>query len=451
MKKILILGAGRSSAALIDYLSQEGKRYNWLIQVVDAAPDIIQQYESKYENIQASQADVLDAQTRENLVQSADLIISMLPARFHIRVAESCLKLEKHLLTASYVDEEVQQLEEQIKRQNLIFLYECGLDPGIDHMSAMQMIEDIRQKGGYVTSFQSFCGGLMAPGSDDNPWRYKFTWNPRNVVLAGKGGTAQYIYKGVYKNIPHHQLFKRLTIVEIPEFGEFESYPNRDSLKYRELYGLYKAETILRGTLRRPGFCSAWHAFVQLGLTDDSYQVRNVENMTYAEFTRSYLPYSKDDLLTNFSRYIGADISSEVMQRIKWLGILDEKPIGLKKATPAQVMQQLLENKWQARKEDKDMIVMQHQIEYQIRDEHRKITSSLVTIGEIASLSGMAKTVGYPLGIAAKLILQDKIKERGLMIPIHKEIYEPVLDELKHMGISFREEDENLIPTGAKG
>jgi len=446
MKKILILGAGRSAAALIDYLSQVGQQNGWQIKVVDAAVEIIQLYESRYDNVQASQLNVLDATAREALVKETDLVISMLPARFHIHVAESCLKLNKHLLTASYVDDDVQQLAPKVKEQGLIFLYECGLDPGIDHMSAMQMIDKIRRQNGHVTSFQSFCGGLMAPGSDDNPWRYKFTWNPRNVVLAGKGGTAQYIYHGIYKNIPHHQLFKRLTMVEIPDYGDFESYPNRDSLKYKELYGLHQAATILRGTLRRPGFCSAWHAFVQLGLTDDSYQVRNVENMTYAEFTRSYLPYSKDDLLTNFSRYIGVDISSEVMQRIKWLGILDEKPIGLKKATPAQVMQQLLENKWTAKPTDRDMIVMQHQIEYQVHDELRKLTSSLVTIGEISNLSGMAKTVGYPLGIVAKLILQNKISQRGLMIPVHQEIYEPVLQELSHMNIAFVEQEESLTP-----
>lgn len=446
MKKILILGAGRSTAALIDYLSREGERHHWLIQVVDADAAIIRQYESRYANVEAAQLDIFDVEAREKLMQPAALIISMLPARFHIHVAESCIKLKKHLLTASYVDDAVHQLEAQIKEQGLIFLYECGLDPGIDHMSAMKSIDDIRSRGGKVTAFQSFTGGLMAPGSDNNPWRYKFTWNPRNVVLAGTGGTAQYIFKGIYKNIPHHQLFKRLTMVEIPGYGDFESYPNRDSLKYRELYGLYGAETILRGTLRRPGFCPSWHAFVQLGLTDDTYPVRNVENMTYAEFTRSYLPYSKDDLLTNFSRYIGVDISSEIMQRIKWLGLFDEKPIGLKKATPAQVMQHLLESKWQASPEDKDMIVMQHQLEYQLGEEERKVTSSLVTEGEIARLSGMAKTVGYPLGIAAKLILQDQISKRGLMIPVHAEIYEPVLKELEQLGISFIEEERSLTP-----
>ena len=446
MKKILILGAGRSTAALIDYLSHEGSRLDWLIQVVDADATIIRQYESRYENVEAAQLDIFDVEAREKLMQSADLIISMLPARFHIHVAESCIELQKHLLTASYVDDAVQQLESRIKEQGLIFLYECGLDPGIDHMSAMKSIDAIRNRGGKVTSFQSFTGGLMAPGSDDNPWRYKLTWNPRNVVLAGSGGTAQYIFKGIYKNIPHHQLFKRLTMVEIPGYGDFESYPNRDSLKYRELYGLYGAETILRGTLRRPGFCPSWHAFVQLGLTDDSYPVRNVENMTYAQFTRSYLPYSKDDLLTNFSRYIGVDISSEIIQRIKWLGLFEEKPIGLKKATPAQVMQHLLESKWQASAEDKDMIVMQHQLAYQLEDEEIKITSSLVTEGEIARLSGMAKTVGYPLGIAAKLILQERISQRGLMIPVHAEIYGPVLEELERLGITFIEEEESLTP-----
>jgi len=444
MKKILILGAGRSTAALVDYLSQQGQVYQWQIHLVDAAADVLEPYKDRYANVSVNTLDIFDTESQEHQIQSADLIISMLPARFHIHIAASCIKLKKHLLTASYIDEPVQQLETKIKEQDLVFLYECGLDPGIDHMSAMKCLDEIRGAGGQVTSFQSFTGGLMAPGSDDNPWRYKFTWNPRNVVLAGTGGTAQYIYRGIYKNIPHHQLFKRLTMVDIPNYGEFESYPNRDSLKYRELYGLYQAETVLRGTLRRPGFCSAWHAFVQLGLTDDSYLVRNVENMTYAEFTRSYLPYSKDDLLTNFSRYIGADISSETMQRIKWLGLFEDKPIGLKHATPAQVMQHLLENKWKASTEDKDMIVMQHQIEYLLEDEHKKITSSLVTIGEIGNFSGMAKTVGYPLGIAAKLVLQNKIQQRGLMIPVHQEIYEPVLTELAQLGITFTEEEETM-------
>lgn len=449
MKRILIIGAGRSSAALIAYLSKEGLKNQWELLVVDALPDIVQNYAKAYANVMALQLDILDAQAREQLIQQSDLVISMLPAQFHFHVANSCLNLHKPLITASYVDPEVRKLRKQIEEKGIIFLYECGLDPGIDHMSAMQIIDKIKGQGGKVTSFQSFCGGLMAPGSDNNPWRYKFTWNPRNVVLAGKGATAQYIYKGRYKNIPHHQLFKRLTMIEIPGYGEFESYPNRDSLQYRKLYGLYDAETILRGTLRRPGFCAAWHTFVQLGLTDDSYQVRNVENMTYADFAKAYLPYSEDDLVTNFCRYVSTDISSEIMQKIRWLGLLEEKPIGLKEASPAQVIQKLLENKWKAQPEDQDMVVMQHQIGYLLHGEHKKLISSLVTIGKVSGLTAMAKTVGYPLGIAAKLILENKISQKGLLIPTLKEIYQPILEELQVMGIRFSEleEEPNVATT----
>ncbi len=439
MKHILIIGAGRSSAALIDYLSKEGNTHHWALTVVDALPDIVQSYARAYANVKALQLDIFDAQAREQLIQQADLVISMLPAHFHIHIALSCLALQKPLITASYVDKEVSKLTPQIKEKGLIFLYECGLDPGIDHMSAMQVIDNIKIQGGTVTSFQSFCGGLMAPGSDNNPWKYKITWNPRNVVLAGKGATAQYIYKGRYKNIPHHQLFKRLTMIEIPGYGEFESYPNRDSLQYRDLYGLHEADTILRGTLRRPGYCAAWHTFVQLGLTDDTYPVRNVENMTYADFVKAYLPYSEDDLVTNFCRYVNTDISSEIMQKIRWLGILEDKLIGLKEATPAQVVQKILEEKWKAKPDDKDMVVMQHQIDYRLRGEQKKIISSLVATGEISGLSAMAKTVGYPIGIAAKLILENKITTKGLLIPIHKEIYQPILSELQSMGIRFIE------------
>lgn len=446
MKHILILGAGRSSAALIQYLSEQSTRYDWKISVADASEQAITLLQQQYPAIETQQLDVLDDDARRAIIKPTDLVISMLPARFHIHVVQSCLALQKHLITASYANDEVRALQSEIADKNLIFLYECGLDPGLDHMSAMRTIDEIKSEGGKVTSFQSFCGGLMAPGSDNNPWRYKLTWNPRNVVLAGKFGTAQYLYKGRYKNIPHHHVFKRLTAIEVPHYGRFESYPNRDSLKYRSMYGLYDAETILRGTLRRPGFCAAWNAFVQLGLTDDSYEVRNLENMTYADFVRAYLPYSEDDLITNFSRYIGVDITSELMERITWLGLLDEKSIGLSKASPADVLQKLLEEKWKTQPDDEDMIVMQHLIEHQQGNEKCLTKSSLVVTGKVNGLSGMAKTVGYPLGIAAKLILNKKISQRGLLIPIHREIYEPVLVELRTKGISFLETTDSLFP-----
>ena len=441
MKHILILGAGRSATVLVDYLSQESERHRWKITVVDAVETIIQQYARKYAHVEALTLDIFDALARETLIKQADLVISMLPPRFHIHIALSCLEQNKHLITASYRSEEVMKLQSQIADKGLIFLYECGLDPGLDHMSAMQLVDRIDATGGKITSFQSFCGGLMAPGSDDNPWRYKFTWNPRNVVLAGSMGVAQYLYKGRYKNIPYHRLFKRLTEIDVPEYEQFESYPNRDSLQYRELYGLYDAHTILRGTMRRPGFCAAWNAFVQLGLTDDRYPVRNVENMTYADFVRAYLPYSEDNLMTNFSRYIGIDITSETMQRIRWLGLLDETPIGLRDATPADVLQKLLESKWQAEPDDEDMVVMQHQFEYAQEGQTAQHVTSLVVTGQLSGFTAMAKTVGYPLGIAAKLILEDKISQRGLLIPVHREIYQPILKELATLGLRFTESE----------
>lgn len=450
MKHILIIGAGHSSAALIAYLNRESSKNQWEVIVADAMPDTVQHYANIYTYVRALQLDIFNVPAREQFIQQADLVISMLPAHFHIHVAVSCLKFNKPMITASYIDQEVKKLSRQIEDKNLTFLFECGLDPGIDHMSAMQAIDHIQERGGRITSFQSFCGGLMAPGSDDNPWRYKFTWNPRNVVLAGTGGAARYIYKGRYQHIPYHQLFKRLTMVEIPGLGAFESYPNRDSLQYRDLYGLYDASTILRGTLRRPGYCAAWHTFVQLGLTDDTYQVHNVENMTYADFLKTYLPYSEDDLSTNFCRYTNTDISSEIMHKVRWLGIMEERPIGLQQATPAQVMQKLLEEKWKTRPGDKDMIVMQHQMEYELQGERKskkKYISSLAVTGELSGLTAMSMTVGYPLGIAAKLILENKISQKGLMIPVHRAIYQPVLEELAQMGIQFTESVEDKDTT----
>jgi saccharopine dehydrogenase-like NADP-dependent oxidoreductase len=285
----------------------------------------------------------------------------------------------------------------------------------------------------------------MAPGSDDNPWRYKITWNPRNVVLAGKGGAAIYMLHGIYKHIPHHQLFKRLSEIEIPGFGKFESYPNRDSLKYINLYKLKNVETVLRGTLRRPGFCSAWNAFVQLGMTDDSYKVYQVKEMTYNDFTRTYLPYSKLDPKINFANYLHLSPDSSEMEKIEWLGILKHELIGLEEATPAQVMQKLLEEKWKAQPDDEDLIVMQHKLEYEMDGEKHKVISSMAHTGSFETLTGMAQCVGYPLGIAAMGILNGEIEMKGLHIPVEKQIYEPVLEKLKSLGIDFIEEDE-VIP-----
>jgi saccharopine dehydrogenase-like NADP-dependent oxidoreductase len=362
----------------------------------------------------------------------------MLPAHLHMLVAVGCLQYGKHLLTASYINPEINALHEAAKLKELIFLCECGLDPGIDHMSAMQVINRIKAEGGEVVSFKSFCGGLVAPQAEgDNPWKYKFTWSPRNVVLAGQG-VSQYLEGGQSKYVPYWQLFRQVTPVQIPDYGSFESYPNRNSIAYQEIYGLQQAKTIVRGTLRRTGFCAAWHVLVQLGLTDDTYEI-NVKNKTYAEFISSFLPPGRKSLLERLAYYTGLPAHAEPLQKVQWLGLLTDTPIGLEKATPARVLQNLLEKKWKTQSGDQDLIVMQHQFKYRQNGKYKELHASMAVEGETDGTTGMAKTVGLPLGMAARLVLEDKIPQRGVILPIYPEIYVPVLSELSGMNVKFVE------------
>jgi saccharopine dehydrogenase-like NADP-dependent oxidoreductase len=440
MKNILVLGAGRSSSVLIHYLHKEAIKYNWKITVADASLQLALEKTADMTNANAISFDIFDEQQASKHFSEADLVISLLPPALHVHVAKACLKLQKHLITASYVSNEMQLLDEEAKKRDVVILNECGLDPGIDHMSAMQMMDEIRREGGVITCFKSYCGGLIAPESDDNPWGYKFTWNPRNVVLAGQG-TVKYILNGKYKYLPYHKVFANTETVYIPGYGDFDGYANRDSLSYREVYGLQNIPTILRGTLRSAGYCSAWNIFVQLGMTDDTYILENSANMTYREFINAYLPFGNGKpVLENLAAYTGLHTASQELTKLEWLGIFEDEVIGLPTATPAQILQQLLEKKWKLQPDDKDMVVMQHQVSYQLAGCTHQRTSSMVVLGDNSVNTGMAKTVGLPLGIAAKLVLQGKISRRGVVIPVYPEIYEPVLAELAELGISFREE-----------
>lgn len=443
MKNILIIGAGRSATSLIHYLSETAAAKDWKITVADAHVETAQRQAKGLDRVAAVALDIYDSATKDALISEADVVVSMLPAHLHMLVAVGCLQFDKHLLTASYISPEMNALNEAAKHKNLVFLCECGLDPGIDHMSAMQVIHRIKAERGEVSSFKSFCGGLIAPQSEgDNPWKYKFTWSPRNVVLAGQGvaarRTAQYLEKGQHKYIPYWQLFRQVTPVEIQGYGRFEAYPNRNSLSYQDAYGLQQAQTILRGTLRRTGFCAAWHVLVQLGITDDTYEI-HVKNKTYADFLASYLPGGAGLLLDNLSKYVGLPAQSAPLQKLQWLGIFENTPIGLEKATPAQVLQQLLETRWQARPEDHDLVVMQHQFRYTVKGKQTELHASLAVEGEVNGQTAMAKTVGFPLGIATRLVLEDKIPQRGVILPIYPEIYTPVLSELSRMNVKFVE------------
>jgi saccharopine dehydrogenase-like NADP-dependent oxidoreductase len=438
MQNILIIGAGRSASSLIKYLLEQSVRENWFITVGDVSIGLVKQKTEGYPNARAIQFDINDEAQREAEIKRADLVISMLPAFMHMNVAMDCVRLKKHLATASYVSKEMKELDEQAKAAGIILMNEIGLDPGIDHASAMKVIDHIHEQGGELTSFKSYCGGLVAPESNDNPWGYKFSWNPRNVVLAGQG-TAQFIEDGCYKYIPYNRLFTQTETIEVDGHGKFTAYANRDSLSYRKFYNIEKIPTMLRGTLRMPGYCRAWNVFVKLGLTDDSYKIEASETLTYGDLLTALLPKGKESVKEKLIMFMGNEMNAEELAMIEWLGIFGDRKIRLANATPAQILQDLLEEKWLLKENDKDMIVMQHQFEYVLNGKNKKIISSLVVKGEDQTYTAMAKTVGLPLAITAKLILQGKIKARGVTIPTSKEIYEPVLKELEEYDVTFKE------------
>lgn len=435
-KNILLLGAGRSTGAIISYLSNFLTENRWFLTVADVSLKHAQQKIKGINNCQASQIDITNKSDLQSFISKSDVVISMIPAHMHYPVAQECVKQGKSFFTASYVSKELSSLNQEAKEKGVLLLMETGLDPGIDHMSAMQEIDMIKNQGGEITLFKSFTGGLVAPESDNNPWNYKFTWNPKNVILAGQG-TVKFIRNGKYKYITYHNLFKRLEKIEIENHDDFEGYANRDSLKYMDIYGLKDIPTLLRGTLRKKGFCSAWDIFVQLGMTDDSYLI-SCKNLSYRDFINSYLVYSDTKSVEDkISEFFKIPKSDPIFEKLEWSGIFSQEKISLDKASPADVLLHLLEDKWMLMPNDKDMVVMQHQFEYILEGKKHFKTSSLVIKGENAQQTSMAKTVGLPLGIAVKLHLQNKINLAGVHIPVLPEIYTPIMEELKNYGVKF--------------
>jgi saccharopine dehydrogenase-like NADP-dependent oxidoreductase len=442
MKNILIIGAGKSSSALIKYLLDTSEEEKLSLTIGDISTENAHKLINNHKNAIAIVLDVFDKEQREEQIQKADLVISMLPARFHVDVAKDCIAFGKHMVTASYISDEMRALDGEAKKKGLVFMNEIGLDPGIDHMSAMQVIDRIKDAGGKMLLFESFCGGIVAPESDNNLWNYKFTWNPRNVVLAGQGGAAMFIQEGTYKYIPYHKLFRRSEFLEVKGNGKFEAIANRDSLKYRSIYGLDNIPTMYRGTIRKVGFSRAWNIFVQLGMTDDSYIIEESENMSYRDFVNLFLAYSPSDSVElKLRSYLKIDQDDVMWEKLIELDIFNpNKKISLKKATPAQMLQSILEESWTLDENDKDMIVMQHIFGYELDGKRFQIESSFVVLGENQTYTAMSKTVGLPVGIAAVKILKGEIKTPGVQIPISKEVYKPILKELEAHGIIFSEE-----------
>jgi saccharopine dehydrogenase (NADP+, L-glutamate forming) len=421
LKTILLFGAGKSATVLIDYLLKESAENKWKFIIADTDKEQILLKTNNSKHVEAIQVDITSDQQREKIIQRAHVVISMMPPALHFLVARDCVEYRKHLLTASYIDNNIKSLRDGIAQRKLLFLCEAGLDPGIDHMSAMKIIDAVKAKGGTITSFKSHCGGLTAPESDDNPWHYKISWNPRNVVMAGKAG-AEYKENNVVKQKQYNDLFTNCSQINIDGLGNLAFYPNRDSLSYIPVYKLDNAETVLRTTLRYPSFCEGWNAIVQAGLTNDTDQI-NSNELSFAKWAESIHPF----------------VHATNKTMLQFIGLFDEMPVPVSARTSADILQYLLETKLAMQPLDRDMVVMLHEIEYELDGKPEKIESSLIVKGDNNLRTAMAKTVGLPLGIAAKLILNGALQVKGLHIPVIPEIYDPILRQLQLNGISFRE------------
>ena len=421
MKTIVLIGAGKSATVLIDYLIAEAETNNWKFLIADSNKEQILLKTNNSPFAEAIQLDITNEKQRSDLIQRAHVVISMMPPALHFLVAKDCVEYRKHLLTASYLDDKMKSLLEEIRDRKLLFICEMGLDPGIDHMSAMKIIDEIKLKGGKIISFKSHCGGLVAPESDDNPWHYKISWNPRNIVMAGQSG-AVYKVNNEIKHISYHNLFDCSNEIVFDGLKDLAFYPNRDSLSYIPTYKLPDTATFMRTTLRHVDFFKGWNAVVHAGLTNETDAI-DVNGLSFSKWSAPVLPFTNAD--------------NKLM--LEYLRLFDDDLVPATAKTSADILQFLVETKLKMQPLDKDMIVMLHEFEYELDGEKKSLKSCLVVKGEDSLRTAMAKTVGLPLGIGAKLILNETLKLKGLHIPTAKEIYEPVLNELENAGIIFTE------------
>lgn len=443
MKNLLIIGAGRSATALINYILEQARQHDFFITVADADLELARRKINDHPKGRAIWLDASKTNDRRDVISRHDVVVSLLPPQMHLEVAQDCISLGKHMVTASYVSKQVFRLGDEARQRALVFMNELGLDPGIDHMSAMQRIHKIKGQGGKITAFYSYTGGLVAPESDNNPWHYKFSWNPRNVVLAGQG-TAQFLENGKLKYIPYRRLFRQYRLVDIPGMGDWEVYANRDSLLYKDAYGLQDIKTLFRGTIRHRGFCDAWNALVRIGLTDATFPIVDSDQLTYHDLMEAFLGISQHtgSVKDRIAKMIETEPDSEIMQKLEWLGLFSKRRIKVQNGTPALILENLLLEKWALQPDEKDMVIMQHVFEYEQQRKKRKLTSTLVMKGENGYETAMSRLVGLPLGIFVKLLMLDKISTTGVNIPTMPEVYEPVMQELEDYGVKFIEQEE---------
>lgn len=436
MKKVLICGAGMSATDLIAYMLEHAEEYDWEVIVGDISVETAEKKIGGHRRGKAVYFDCYDNDLMERYIRDVDIVISLLPPGMHAAAAKIALRHRAHVVTASYASQEMIDMSEEARKEGLTFLNELGADPGIDHMNGMRSIDHIRDKGGELLSFASYCGSLIAPESNDNPWGYKFTWSPMNVILAGSAGACFY-EKGELRCTPYHRLFTDPETIDIPGLGPLEAYENRDSVVYRKKYGLDGIPTIIRATLRYPGFIEAWDTLIRLGLTANNYHIEGSEQMTYRQWVASYLTGHGKDLETALAQTLKIEPGGELHNKLLWTGLLSDRPIKRVNGNPAEILLDLLLDKLQFKDADTDMLVFYERIEYRLNGEIFEHISYLVTKGLDHWHTAISRTVGLPAAIGAKLILNGNIKTRGVLFPWAKEVYEPILAELEDLGIAY--------------
>ncbi|MBN8669735.1 MAG: saccharopine dehydrogenase NADP-binding domain-containing protein [Chitinophagales bacterium] len=438
MQTILVAGAGKSSIYLIEYLLNNASRNKWKVIVADGSKEAIEEKVKNHPCSEIAVIDITDSTQREPLVEQSDMVVSLMPPHLHIHLAKDCLKHKKNLITSSYISPEMKAMDADVKTAGLMFMCEMGLDPGIDHMTANQIIHSIERVASSITSFKSYCGGLIAPSSDNNPWHYKFSWNPKNIITAGADG-AHYLQNGKEVTVPYEAMFDNCKKIKVDGLGNLAYYPNRDSLRYLDLYHVPEIKTFIRATLRYPAFCKGWQAIILLKLNDQKDSI-DTANLSYADWVKQKTGYQSGSFESHIQNKLGDDGDSKTMEMLTWLGIFDDVKINQGNISSADILLNLLLQKWEMAPEDKDMVVMQHEVEYMHRGDKIKMTSTMVIEGESRDHSAMAKTVGLPMAILAKMVLTNKIvPPLGVLIPSMPSVYRPVLTELKHHGIEFIE------------
>jgi len=439
MKNILVIGAGFVASPLVKYfLDQPNFKVKVASLIFKEAKEIV----NNHPRGESKQLDLNDTDALKEEISKTDIVVSIVPYKLHPKIAEICILYKKPMITTSYVSEEMRKLDYKARDAGILILNELGLDPGIDHMEAMRIIDEVKENGGEVTSFISYCGGLPAPEANTNPFGYKFSWSPIGVLLASKN-SARYLKDGKEVIIESEDLFKNYDIVSIEKLGDFEGYPNRDSIPYIDLYKIPETKTMFRGTLRNKGWCHKMQKIVELGLLDE--EKKDWTGLNYEGFIKKLMKNTEEiDIKKALSRFLNIDIDSDIIKSLEWLNLLSDEPLPMMHASALDIFASKLLQKLQYEDGERDMIILQHRIEASYKNgKKERITSTLIDYGIPHGDFSMSRTVGLPAAIGTKLILDKKISLTGVHIPVHPAIYRPVLKELKELGISFKEQKES--------